>query len=86
MTELVVALVVRTRRSVFKSRPGTLLLVSTVVLIPLTLAIPFLPNAGAFDFVPLTTSVFEVILAVTTLYFAAAETAKHVFYRSGSNR
>ena len=30
LTELVVALVVRTRRPFFKSRPGTLLLVSTV--------------------------------------------------------
>ena len=33
LTELVVALVVRTRRPFFKSRPGTLLLVSTVCLL-----------------------------------------------------
>jgi Mg2+-importing ATPase len=86
LTELVVALVVRTRRSVFKSRPGTLLLAATMALIPVTLAIPFLPYADAFAFVPLTPSVLAVILAVTTLYFVAAEITKHVFYRGGSYR
>jgi len=35
LTELVIALVVRTRRPFFRSRPGTLLLTSTLVLIAL---------------------------------------------------
>ena len=45
LTELVVALVIRTRRPFYRSRPGTLLLASTMALIPITLAIPFAPFA-----------------------------------------
>src|SRR4029079_13609748 len=41
ITELVVALVMRTRRPFFRSRPGRLLLVSTVMLIPVAFAIPY---------------------------------------------
>jgi hypothetical protein len=52
-TELAVALVVRTRRWFFQSRPGNLLLVSTLLLIPVTFTIPYLPHVaiiGSFRF------------------------------------
>ena len=48
-----VALIVRTRRPFFRSRPGTLLLWSTVTLIAVALAIPYFPFAAFLDFVPL---------------------------------
>jgi Mg2+-importing ATPase len=53
LTELVIALVVRTRRPFFRSRPGSLLLWSTILLLPLALGLPFLPHAELLDFVPL---------------------------------
>ena len=53
LTELVIALVVRTRRPFFRSRPGGVLLWSTVALVALTVAIPYLPFIGVFGFVPL---------------------------------
>jgi Mg2+-importing ATPase len=43
LTELAVALVIRTRRPFFRSRPGRLLLTSTLILIPVSFAIPYLP-------------------------------------------
>ncbi len=43
LTELVIALVVRTRRVFFRSRPGTLLLVSTLFFIGVTLVLPYVP-------------------------------------------
>src|SRR5258706_13745385 len=43
LTELVIALVVRTRHLFFRSRPGKLLLVSTLIIIAVTLVIPYLP-------------------------------------------
>ena len=43
LTELLIALIVRTRRPFFRSRPGTVLLWSSLVLIGLTFAIPYLP-------------------------------------------
>jgi Mg2+-importing ATPase len=43
LTELVIALVVRTRHVFFRSRPGKLLLVSTLIVIGITLVLPYLP-------------------------------------------
>jgi Mg2+-importing ATPase len=51
LTELVIALVVRTLRPFYRSRPGLLLLVSTVAIAGLTLLIPFFPFAGELGFV-----------------------------------
>src|SRR5215510_4778021 len=52
LTELVIALVVRTRRPFYRSRPGTLLLWSTMVLVGLTIVLPYLPYVEVFGFVP----------------------------------
>src|SRR5262249_11557297 len=53
LTELVIALVVRTRRRFYQSQPGTVLLWSTIALAGLTYLIPYLPDAGILGFVPL---------------------------------
>jgi P-type Mg2+ transporter len=82
LTELAVALVMRTRRAFFMSRPGTLLLVSTIVLIPITFAIPFAPFAGALGFVPLPAVLLVTIACITMLYVAATELQKKWFYRT----
>jgi Mg2+-importing ATPase len=81
LTELVVALVMRTRRPFFRSRPGTLLLTSTIVLIPIAFAIPYLPPAGVFGFVPLPGVLVATIAGITLFYVAATEVQKRWFYR-----
>jgi Mg2+-importing ATPase len=81
LTELVIALVVRTRRPFYRSRPGTLLLVSTVAVAALTFLIPFLPFAGALGFVRPSGTLLLAILAITGLYVAATEQAKKGFFR-----
>jgi Mg2+-importing ATPase len=81
LTELTIAMVVRTRRPFFRSRPGTLLFWSTLVLIVVAFAIPYLPTAGAFDFVPLPAALLLTLIGITCLYVAAAEATKHWFYR-----
>ncbi len=43
LTELVIALVVRTRRPFYRSRPGKFLLYSTFILVAFTFLIPFIP-------------------------------------------
>jgi P-type Mg2+ transporter len=48
-----------TRRPFYRSRPGRVLLVSTLALIALTLAIPFLPGAAVLGFVPLPGAIVE---------------------------
>jgi P-type Mg2+ transporter len=82
LTELVVALVVRTRRPFFRSRPGKVLLATTLVLIPLTLAIPYLPHASLLGFTPLPGSWLTALAGITALYVAATELMKLWFYRN----
>src|SRR4029453_12036162 len=64
LTELAIALVVRTQRPFFRSRPRRLLLVSTLVLVMVTFAIPFLPFASLVGFVPLSPLLLATIAVV----------------------
>ena len=82
LTELAIALVVRTQRPFFRSQPGRLLLVSTVVLVFVTFAIPFLPFASLVGFVPLSPLLLATITVVTLMYVATTELAKRWFYRA----
>jgi Mg2+-importing ATPase len=81
VTELVIALVVRTRRPFFRSRPGRVLLVSTLVLIPTAFLIPYLPHIAVLGFVPLPFSLLTALAAITLLYVLATELMKRSFYR-----
>jgi len=81
LTELVIALVVRTRRPFFRSRPGALLLWVTVALAGLTVAIPYLPFIGVFGFVPMPGALLITVIAITAMYVAATEMTKRRFYQ-----
>lgn len=80
LTELVIALVVRTRRVFFRSRPGKLLLTSTVAVVCLTLALPYLPYSSLLGFVPLPPHLMLFLIGLTVLYVFVAELAKQYFY------
>jgi len=81
LTELVIALVVRTRRPFFRSRPGRVLLDSTLALIAVTLAIPYLPFVRALGFVPLPAGIVVALAVITAAYVLATEMMKSWFYR-----
>jgi Mg2+-importing ATPase len=81
LTELLVALVVRTRRPFWRSRPGSLLLWSTLAVIALAFAIPYLPYSHLLGFVPLPAGIVLTLVAVALLYVAATEWLKTGFYR-----
>jgi Mg2+-importing ATPase len=85
ITELVIALVVRTRHLFFRSRPGTLLLVSTLVFIGITIVLPYLPFISVFGFVPLPAPLMLTMLGLTALYVLATELTKKYFYSRGQN-
>ncbi len=84
LTELVIALVVRTRRPFYASKPGRFLLWSTVALALVTLIIPILPFAGVLGFVPLPPALVATLIGITCLYVAATEGTKRWFYRARS--
>lgn len=80
LTELVIALVVRTSRPFYKSRPGRTLLLLTIGFSLVTLAIPFLPFSRFLGFTPLPVWLMAALVALTGLYIVAAEIAKKFFY------
>jgi Mg2+-importing ATPase len=81
-TELFILLVVRTRRPLFKSKPGRLLWISTLLVGLAALILPYLPGVGPiFGFVPLPPLMMALLLAITGLYVVANEIAKQIFYR-----
>ena len=86
LTELMVALVVRTRRPFWRSRPGSLLLWSTLGVAALAFAIPYLPHASVLGFVPLPWHFVLALVLVTSLYVASAEWLKRGFYRRADAR
>jgi Mg2+-importing ATPase len=82
LSELIVALLVRTRRPFYRSRPGSVLLWSTLVVTVLTLVLPYLPGAGWLGLMPLPLWLLAAICAIALLYAAAAELTKSHFYRT----
>ena len=85
LTELVIALVVRTRHPFFRSRPSTLLLASTAAVAAVTLALPYLPFRALFGFVPLPAPLMLAMIGLTALYVVVTEAAKKSFYARPRN-
>ena len=81
LTELVIALVVRTRRPFFRSRPGRLLLAATAGVAAVTFALPYLPFADSLGFVPPSAALLAALLGVTALYVVGTEVTKRLLYR-----
>lgn len=81
LTEVLIALVVRTRRPFFRSQPGRFLMIGTLVIVIVTLALPHLPFAGLLGFTPLPPHVLGAVLAITALYVVVTELAKARLYR-----
>ena len=81
LTELAVLLVLRTHRPVWKSRPGAWLWITTVLVVAMALALPFIPGLAApFGMVALPVGLLGSMLLVVLGYVAATEFAKSRYY------
>jgi Mg2+-importing ATPase len=80
ITELAIVLVVRTRKPFWRSRPSALISWLTLAIAIFAIAIPALPSADWFGFVPLPLPVVAGLIAITLAYIAASEAAKHWFF------
>ena len=76
-----IVLVIRSRRPFFKSRPGKYLLAATLLVVGLTMVLPYTPLAQLFGFRPLTLEFLGMIGLIMVLYITSAELAKRFFYR-----
>ncbi|MBB5986436.1 magnesium-translocating P-type ATPase [Sphingobium lignivorans] len=81
LTELVVVLVLRTRRLSWKSRPGGLLLRTTLVMIAVGLILPFVPGLdGLFGFERPSARIMGFSIAIVACYALATEVTKRLFF------
>jgi Mg2+-importing ATPase len=81
LTELLILLVIRTRRPFFKSRPGRYLLIAALIVVAVTLLLPYSPLSGLLGFTPLPLPVLLVLGGIAVLYIASSEVAKRFFYQ-----
>jgi len=77
-----VVLVVRTRMPFFKSIPGKYLLTATLLVICVTLVLPFTEIGGKlFGFTALPISFLVLMGVIVALYIISAEVVKKIFYK-----
>ncbi len=76
-----VVLVIRSRRPFFKSTPGKLLLITTLVVVGATLIFPFTPLGSLFGFSPPPMPFFLATAIIVVLYIISGEIAKGIFYK-----
>jgi Mg2+-importing ATPase len=76
-----IVLVIRTRKPFFRSRPGKLLVLATLLVIGAVIALPYTPIAPVFKFEPLPPVFLLTLAVIVGLYVAMAEIAKRIFYR-----
>jgi Mg2+-importing ATPase len=82
LSELLILLVIRTRRPFFKSPPGRLLLYSTLVVGAATLLLPYSSFAGLLGFAPLSVNIVGIIATIVLAYVAASELSKPIALRA----
>lgn len=77
----VIVLVIRTRKPFFKSKPGKYLVIATLLIMVLTLGLPYAPIAKVLGFQPLPVSFLFMMGVIVVVYIIAAEMIKKFFYR-----
>ncbi len=76
-----IVFVVRSRLPLTHSRPGLYLLSSTLIIVAITLLIPYTPVAAPLGFQPLTPTLLGLLGLIILAYMLTAELAKRIFYR-----
>lgn len=81
LTELLILFIIRTHRPFHRSRPGRLLIVTTIAVFAIALLLPYLAIGAVFSFVPLPLPVLFAMVIITALYVVVSEITKRWFFR-----
>ncbi|WP_114778288.1 magnesium-translocating P-type ATPase [Botryobacter ruber] len=82
VTELLIVFIIRTPKSIFRSSPGRLLLLTAALALAVTLWLPFSPFAPVLSFAIAHQQQVIVITGIILAYAVTAELLKHWFFRS----
>lgn len=77
-TELVIMLVLRTKRPFFRSKPGKPLLWTSVLVAVVTVALPYSPLAGVLGMTGLPFKLVLALVGLTTIYVLVNEMVKRI--------
>jgi Mg2+-importing ATPase len=80
-TQTLVLFVIRTAGNPLRSRPSVALAATTLLIVAVAVALPFMPFAAALGFVPLPASFFIFLILVTVSYLAVVEVVKRRLLR-----
>jgi Mg2+-importing ATPase len=80
LSEILILLVIRTRRAFFRSPIGSALLWSSVGAAGVTLALPYTPLASLLGFAPLPFVLVAGVCAIVALYVLASEASKRLLF------
>jgi Mg2+-importing ATPase len=81
ITELLILVIIRTRRIFYKSRPSKLLIYSIIIVLGLLFIFPYTPLNEIFGFIPLPISFILMIIGISIAYLLINEISKKIFYR-----
>ena len=81
ITEVLILLVIRTTRRVWRSRPSTWLVLSGLLVIAGTLLMPYLPFANLLGFQPLSPGLLAGMAGIAVAYALLSEYVKGRFFR-----
>lgn len=76
LTQMIVLITLRTRRAFFRSRPDALFGGAVLAIALITLAIPFLPYAGAIEFTAPPLGMVLLLFALAVVYLGSLELVK----------
>jgi Mg2+-importing ATPase len=81
LSEILILLVIRTRRAFFRSQIGSALLWSSVAAAGVTLVLPYTPLASLLGFVPLPLVLVAGVFGIVVFYVLASEASKRLLFR-----
>ena len=80
-TQVLVIFIIRTQGSPFKSRPSRVLTITSLAVVLIAGALPFMPVAALLGFVAPPPQFFLILLVMLLCYLVAVEWIKQLFYR-----
>lgn len=80
-TQVLIIFVIRTRKSVFESKPSRFLAILAFIIVSLAMCLPYTPIGAYFGFVPPPFYFFLMIIGIIIIYIIAAERLKFWFYK-----
>jgi Mg2+-importing ATPase len=80
MTEVLIIIVMRTWKPFYQSRPSRPLVIAMILVLTVTLALPYSPLSGMLGLKPLPLSWLMLLALITVLYAGVSELTKKFFY------